>query len=61
VQAREILDSRGTPTVAVDVRLEAADRNWVGRDAHPTGADEPALASISGPLPSTAAQQLRRT
>jgi enolase len=35
VQAREILDSRGTPTVEVDVRLSDGT---VGRAAVPSGA-----------------------
>jgi len=40
--AREILDSRGNPTVEVDVRLEGVQ--WIGRlshrriDRHPRGA-----------------------
>jgi len=35
IHAREILDSRGNPTVEVDVRLESG---WMGRAAVPSGA-----------------------
>jgi len=43
IQAREILDSRGNPTIEVDVLLEGG---WTGRAAVPSGASTGAFEAI---------------
>lgn len=43
IRAREILDSRGNPTIEVDLRLEGG---WLGRAAVPSGASTGAFEAV---------------
>ena len=46
VLAREVMDSRGNPTVEVDVIVEHNDREYLGRAAVPSGASTGAFEAV---------------